>query len=148
MKINFNFIEVPELKIKRKEWKKWIASIPEQEQKVLQNLQYIFCNDEYLLQVNIQYLNHDTLTDIITFDNSDEDNVIDGDIFISLERVKENADKFKVTFETELARVLAHGVLHLCGYGDKKSAEIKVMRAKEDFYIASSPAKCKVTSLK
>lgn len=148
MKIDFSFIDIPELKIKRREWKKWIASIPESEQKKLQALHFIFCNDEYLLDVNIQYLNHDTFTDIITFDNSEDEGEIDGDIFISLERVKENATKFKVDFETELARVLAHGVLHLCGYGDKKSAEIKIMRAKEDFYIESSPAVNKLTSLK
>jgi rRNA maturation RNase YbeY len=94
-------------------------------------LDYIFCDDEYLLKINQDYLDHDTYTDIITFPYGDL-NVIAGDIFISVERVKENAVNFRVDFELELKRVMAHGVLHLLGYGDKSEEEVLQMRLKED----------------
>lgn len=99
-------------------------------------LSFIFCNDAYLHKMNVEYLSHDTLTDIITFDNSDEENKIEGDIFISVERVRENAVTLKTAFEQELRRVIIHGVLHLCGYKDKTKQEVQIMREKEDFYIA------------
>lgn len=95
-------------------------------------LNYIFVSDEALLKINIEYLNHHTYTDIITFDNSESDKLIEGDIFISVERVKENAEKFKVSFERELIRVMAHGVLHLAGYKDKKPEEAQAMREAEE----------------
>ena len=99
-------------------------------------LSFVFCDDAYLHKINVEYLNHDTLTDIITFDNSDEENKSEGDIFISVERVRENAETLKTIFEQELRRVIIHGVLHLCGYKDKTKKDAQIMREKEDFYIA------------
>lgn len=104
------------------------------EKKNFGTLNYIFCNDAHLLQINREYLKHDTYTDIITFDYS-EKKIISGDIFISIERVTENAEKFKQPFEIELQRVMVHGILHLIGYNDKSSQEKETMRAKEDFYL-------------
>ncbi len=95
-------------------------------------LNYIFVSDEELLKINIEYLNHHTYTDIITFDNSESDKLIEGDIFISVDRVRENARKFKTPFENELIRVMAHGVLHLAGYKDKKPEEAQAMREAEE----------------
>lgn len=95
-------------------------------------LNYIFVSDEELLKINIEYLNHHTYTDIITFDNSESDKQIEGDIFISIDRVRENAAKFKTSFERELIRVMAHGVLHLAGYKDKKPEEAQAMRDAEE----------------
>jgi rRNA maturation RNase YbeY len=115
--------------------KKWIKETIEAEGYKLQELNYIFCSDEYLLQMNQQYLDHDTLTDIITFDNSETQGKITGDIFISIERIWENAKKFEVTKERELQRVVIHGALHLVGYADKKPADKKLMTEKEDFYL-------------
>jgi len=114
---------------------KWIQSVIESESCHLQQLNYIFCSDPALLKVNIEYLDHDTYTDIITFPYASPP-TIEGDIFISIDRIKENAKQFKQSFEQELMRVMIHGVLHLCGYGDKSSEEKKMMRAKEDDAIA------------
>ena len=108
----------------------WIETIVESENKILGEISYIFCDDEYLHTINMQYLNHDTLTDIISFDYTEGD-VISGDIFISVERVEDNANDFNVTFDEELKRVLAHGVLHYCGYKDKSDADALLMRAKK-----------------
>ncbi|GAB4131705.1 MAG: rRNA maturation RNase YbeY [Raineya sp.] len=116
--------------------KQWIKKVIEQEGGVLVELNFIFCNDAYLHQINVQYLQHDTYTDIITFDNSEQDVSIEGDIFVSIERIKENATKLKVTFEQELYRVMIHGVLHLLGYTDKTPQEKTYMRAKEDDCLA------------
>ena len=112
--------------------KAWIKEVIKRENKTLANLNYIFCSDAYLLTINEQYLNHKTLTDIITFDNSEHDGTIEGDIFISLERVRENAAALKTDFEDELHRVLIHGVLHLSGYSDKTTKQKSQMRKKED----------------
>ncbi|MFC4816315.1 rRNA maturation RNase YbeY [Flavobacterium sp. GCM10023249] len=109
----------------------WIENVVVSEGKILGELTYIFCDDEYLLEINQQYLNHDDLTDIISFDYS-EDNVISGDIFISIERVRDNANDLAVAFEDELKRVVIHGVLHYCGYKDKSEEEANLMRLKED----------------
>lgn len=109
----------------------WLQTIIEQENKLLLLLNFIFCSDEYLHKINIEYLNHDTFTDIITFPLSKLPQ-IEGDIFISIDRVTENALAFEVPFETELHRVMAHGVLHLCGYGDKTQREVEIMRQKEN----------------
>ncbi|MEJ6675716.1 MAG: rRNA maturation RNase YbeY, partial [Polaribacter sp.] len=92
---------------------------------------YIFCDDEYLHKLNLEFLEHDTLTDIISFDNS-LGNQINGDIFISVERVKENANSFNASFENELHRVIIHGILHYCGYKDKTKKDADLMRSKED----------------
>ncbi|CAM4443157.1 rRNA maturation RNase YbeY [Flavobacterium terrigena] len=109
----------------------WIENIIESENKVLGEISYIFCDDDFLHNINMQYLNHDTLTDIISFDYT-EGNVISGDIFISVERVEDNANDFNVSFDEELKRVLAHGILHYCGYKDKSDSDALIMRAKEE----------------
>ncbi|MDX2304882.1 MAG: rRNA maturation RNase YbeY [Microscillaceae bacterium] len=113
----------------------WILKTIKSEEGFCESLNIIFCDDAYLIELNRQYLQHDTFTDIITFDHS-EGNAIEGDIFISIERVQENAQKFEVTFENELHRVIIHGVLHLLGYGDKSPAEKQQMRALEDQYLS------------
>jgi len=114
--------------------KAWLNEVAKQEGKKILELTYVFCSDMYLLQINQEYLNHDTLTDIVTFDNSEDPKKIEGDIFISIERVKENGDKLG-TSETELERVMVHGLLHLLGYKDKKKEDKALMTEKEDFYI-------------
>lgn len=101
------------------------------------DLTYIFCSDEHLLQMNRQFLQHDTFTDIITFDLSEGDDVLTGEIYISVDRVKENAEKFCTSYKDELHRVIFHGALHLCGFKDKKTADKTMMRAKEDESIAA-----------
>lgn len=111
--------------------KEWVTEVVNRRQKRVGNISYLFCDDEYLLGVNQQYLNHDTYTDIITFDYV-AGGLISGDIMISVERVKENALKFKVPFEQELHRVIIHGVLHLLGQGDKTDAEAAEMRSQEE----------------
>lgn len=112
----------------------WVTCMIEKEGYYVSGISYIFCDDDYLITINKQYLNHDTYTDIITFDYT-EGLSIGGDIFISLDRVKENAIKFKVDFDTELLRVMAHGVLHLLGYKDKKAQDVILMREKESFMM-------------
>ena len=109
----------------------WIETIVESENKILGEISYVFCDDEYLHSINMQYLNHDTLTDIISFDYTEGD-VISGDIFVSIERVVDNAKDFNVPFDEELKRVLAHGVLHYCGYKDKSDDDALLMRSKEE----------------
>jgi len=115
--------------------KSWIKEVVGKEGKKMKDLSFIFCDDMELLNKNSKYLNHDTLTDILTFDYS-ENNNISGDIYISIDRVKENAKTYKVTFENELDRVMIHGVLHLLGYKDKSKKDQKAMREKEDFYLS------------
>jgi len=109
----------------------WISKVIVSENKKEGEINYIFCDDEYLLKLNIEYLNHDTLTDIISFDYS-VGNELNGDIFISVERVKENANDFEVSFEEELKRVLVHGILHYCGFKDKSPEDEAQMRSKEE----------------
>ena len=131
MLISFNTQDC-NFKLKKKSLiREWIKLIAEKEKRSLGNINYIFCSEGELLKINIQYLNHHTLTDIITFDYT-ENNTIAGDIFINPDRIIENAQKYNVTFEEELRRVIIHGILHLCGYKDKKSEEEKLMRKKED----------------
>lgn len=115
--------------------KAWVKEVIQKEGFQLKSLSYVFCTDEDLLQRNIQFLNHKTLTDIITFDLSEEEGLIEGEIYISIDRVRENATKFSKTFEDELHRVLIHGVLHLAGYKDKKADQKAEMRKREDFYL-------------
>ena len=110
----------------------WLFSLIEKHNYELETLNYIFCSDEYLLNVNKEYLDHDYYTDIITFDNSEEEELIESDIFVSLERVADNANTEKTSFDNELLRVLAHGVLHLFGYKDKSEEDAKIMRSKEE----------------
>jgi rRNA maturation RNase YbeY len=116
--------------------KHFIASIFKSEGKQLQNLNYVFCSDEYLLDINRSSLNHDYYTDIITFDLSSVKGVIEGEIYISVDRVRDNAQSLALTILEELHRVIFHGALHLCGYKDKSPKDIKAMRAAEDKYLA------------
>ncbi|MFV5694160.1 rRNA maturation RNase YbeY [Flavobacterium sp. LB3P122] len=109
----------------------WLTTVIISENKKEGEINYIFCDDEYLHKINLEYLNHDTLTDIISFDYS-LGNELSGDIFVSIERVKDNAVDFNVPFEDELKRVLVHGVLHYCGYKDKGDTDELLMRNKED----------------
>lgn len=133
--INF-FEEDISFKLKNKtQLKRWITDTILAEGYRLKELNYIFCSDKYLLQINQQYLNHDTLTDIVTFDNSEKPGFITGDIFISIERIQENAMKFKVSATDELHRVIIHGALHLLGYKDKTKTAKAEMTQKEDFYL-------------
>ncbi len=113
----------------------WISNVIQSESKTEGEINYIFCNDEYLLQINQEHLQHDYYTDIISFDYT-IGNEISGDMFISIDRVIDNAKEFNVSFEEELKRVLVHGVLHYCGYSDKSEADILLMRSKEDEKLA------------
>ena len=124
-------------------YKRWLKELAALEGYKIGDINYIFCDDEYLLGVNQQYLQHDTYTDIITFDYV-EGKILNGDIYISTERVRENARIYQVDFENELKRVLSHGVLHLCGYKDKTDADAAQMREKENFAISlfSSQISC------
>ncbi|ABG60734.1 rRNA maturation RNase YbeY [Cytophaga hutchinsonii] len=116
----------------RAEIRTWLNTIAKKEKYSILELNYIFCSDEYLLQMNRDFLDHDYYTDIITFDNSEVKGKIEGDIFISIDRVKDNAQLQHSTVKDELHRVLAHGLLHLTGYKDKTTKEKEMMRAKED----------------
>ena len=117
----------------------WLTAVAKKEGAAIEELNYIFCSDNYLLELNKKHLNHNTLTDIITFDTAVTSSVVEkqiiGDIFISIERVKENASTFNVSFEKELHRVMVHGLLHLLGYKDKKPADKTEMTGKEDYYL-------------
>jgi len=131
------FEEDIEFKLKNKiALRRWIKDTIVAEGYKLKELNYIFCSDAYLLEINKQYLNHDTYTDIVTFDNSEQAKTIVGDIFISVERIKENAQKFKTTEATELHRVMVHGALHLLGYKDKTPLSKNLMTQQEDKYLA------------
>ncbi|WP_026955985.1 rRNA maturation RNase YbeY [Algoriphagus vanfongensis] len=135
MAIHFFSEEIPFQLKQKNNRKKWLKEIAQGEKFIIQDLNYIFCSDEYLHQINVEYLDHDTYTDIITFDNSEEENELEGDIFISIDRVKENASKHGASIEEELSRVISHGLYHLIGYKDKKKSEAELMRSKEEFAI-------------
>ena len=115
--------------------RQWLKQQAEREGYAVGDLNYIFCSDEYVLQVNRDHLQHDYYTDIITFDTSEDEGQIEGDIFISVDRVADNAVQLGTTPETEMRRVMAHGLLHLCGYGDKTDDEVVLMRAKEETWL-------------
>jgi probable rRNA maturation factor len=132
MAIRFFEEETPFKFSKRNTHKKWIGEIAKGEGKHISELVFIFCSDEYLHQINLSYLNHDTYTDIITFDHTELENTLEGEIYISIERVIENAAIVGETFQRELLRVMSHGVLHLCGYKDKTNQEANLMRKKEE----------------
>ncbi|MEM0940844.1 MAG: rRNA maturation RNase YbeY [Bacteroidota bacterium] len=114
----------------------WIIQITTDHHYSIKNLNYIFCSDQHLLNINKKYLNHEHFTDIITFDNSTENKVIESDIFISIDRVKDNSNVFKTTFEEELYRVMIHGLLHLIGYDDGNHLDKKRMKKKEDVCLS------------
>jgi len=128
--INFDF-ETDFTLDNEADFSNWIQRVITSESYVLGEVNYFFCDDDYLHKINVEYLNHDTLTDIITFDNNVGKTVYT-DIFISVERVIDNAKDFNVTFDEELKRVIIHGILHLCGYKDKSESEAALMRKKED----------------
>jgi rRNA maturation RNase YbeY len=128
--ISFNY-EIDFKLAKPKLFSFWLSEVILSENKKEGEINYIFCDDDYLLEINQQYLNHDTLTDIISFDYS-VGNELHGDIYISVERIRENAVDFNVPFDDELKRVMVHGVLHYCGYKDKTDADEVLMRSKED----------------
>jgi rRNA maturation RNase YbeY len=135
MAINF-FTEDIKFDLPQKQKRKaWLKQIAQSENFKVGELNYIFCSDEYLYQINVDYLNHHTYTDIITFDNSEEEKVIEGDIFISINRVRENAQKHNQEETSELSRVVSHGLLHLMGYKDKTKTDAEVMRSKEALAI-------------
>ncbi len=128
--ISFNYETDFELE-NEQAFENWIIDIVDSESSAVGEINYVFCDDEYLHKINVEYLNHDTLTDIISFDYT-VGNLLQGDIFISIERVKDNASDFNVSFDEELKRVMAHGVLHYCGYKDKTDADAELMRQKEE----------------
>lgn len=114
----------------------WVSHVISTEGHELSVINYIFCSDEHLLQINIDHLQHDYYTDIITFDNSEEEGIVESDIFISIDRVADNAEDQGLAFEEELRRVIIHGVLHLVGYNDKSDEEKSTMRGKENAYLS------------
>lgn len=118
--------------------KRWLATIIESENKSLEHLNIIFCSDDYLYRINVDYLGHDTLTDIITFPYQSDP--IEGDLFISVDRLKDNAQTYQTPFHRELLRVMAHGVLHLIGFSDKSPEEKLIMTSMENKYMATGPA--------
>ncbi len=137
--ISFNSNEIKFTLKNKTVIKQWISSITNKKKRRVGDLNFVFCSDEFLLGMNKQYLNHDTYTDIITFDYSKEDKnlPISGDIYISVDRVRENAAKFNVAFENELHRVIIHGTLHLLGYADKTKTAKEEMRKQEDAALKS-----------
>src|SRR5690606_23794641 len=141
--LNFNmskvyfFSEDTDFRLKQKiAVRQWIKETARTEGFRTGELNVIFCSDTYLLALNKQYLSHDTFTDIVTFSNNNHAHTLSGDVFISIDRVRENAAKFGVDERDELHRVIIHGILHLCGYGDKGRGEKKRMTEKEDFYLS------------
>ena len=134
--INFHYEDIKEITYNTNCIKKTLSKICHDFGFFISEANYIFCSDEYLIGINQQFLNHDFYTDIITFDNSETEDEIESDIFNSLDRVKENSENEKVSFEEELTRVISHGMLHLVGFKDKTEEEAKEMRTQEDKYIS------------
>lgn len=132
--INFNY-ETDFTLDSEQSFSDWLSAVIVSEKKKEGEINYIFCDDEYLHKINVEYLDHDTLTDIISFDYT-VGSELNGDIFVSVERVEDNAKDFNVSFYEELKRVLVHGILHYCGYKDKTDADVELMRLKEDEKIA------------
>ena len=129
------FAETPFKIDDKQKLKQWIKLVVSNENKKIGDINFIFCDDEYLLAINQQYLKHDYYTDVISFDNS-FNNTISGEIYISINTVKDNAQNRSIDFTAELRRVIIHGVLHFLGYKDKAKSESKQMRAKEDYYLS------------
>ena len=119
--------------------REWINFAVLNEKGNIGEINYVFCNDKYLYKLNNRYLGHNTYTDIITFDNSENSTEVSGDIFISIDKVNENSKKYNVSFYNELHRVMIHGVLHLLNYKDKSDQEARIMRQKEDYYLSLLP---------
>ncbi len=139
VQVRFSYADVSNVTLPQKQIvKHFIAGIFANEGRNLLQLNYVFCSDEYLLKINKDYLSHDYYTDIITFDLSDTDSnyrQIIGEVYVSTDRVRENASTHSISFQKELLRVLFHGALHLCGYLDKKKSEITKMRERENHYL-------------
>jgi probable rRNA maturation factor len=133
-RVKIYFEDYHQVRIKKRKIYKWLKEVIANEKLTFNNLIIIFCSDEYLYELNKKYLKHYYYTDIVTFNNS-ENGIISGDLYISLDRVKENAVLYKVKFEDELIRVMVHGALHLMNYNDKFRQEKETMREKENFYI-------------
>jgi len=133
--VRFHFLQGPTSLSQRGHLKSFISTLFKKEGKKLDEISYIFCSDDYLLEINRQYLKHDYYTDIITFGLSEPGQPINAEIYISVDRVKDNAREFKTSFKRELHRVIFHGALHLCGYKDKKKEDQQVMRKMEDKYL-------------
>ena len=137
--INFFFEEVDAVLSKSRTKRHWLHQVIDSEGFTLGNLSYIFCSDKYLHRINLERLAHDDLTDIITFDQSDDDDTVEGDIFISIDRVRDNAAKLDQTYDRELSRVMVHGILHLMGFTDKTPEGKAEMREKEDTCLSLYP---------
>jgi probable rRNA maturation factor len=134
--INF-FNEDIDFKLKgTNNFKAWLKKVAEKEGFRINDLNYIFCSDKYLHKMNLEYLDHDTYTDIITFDNSEDENIVEGDIFVSIERIADNSKTLNTPLEEEFKRVIIHGLLHLCGYDDHSIEHKAEMRLLEDKYIS------------
>jgi probable rRNA maturation factor len=134
-KVSFNYAD-RKLPLNEKRFiKKFIECIFLKEKKKLEYLKYVFCSDDYLLKINVQFLHHNFYTDIISFNLSSNEKTVKGEIYVSIDRAKENYHKYKTSLQEEFLRVIFHGALHLCGYKDKSPPEKKTMRRKEDFYI-------------
>lgn len=133
--INYYFEDIKEFTIDFPKSSSWIQQTISKEKHTSGDISFIFCSDLYLLGINKEYLKHDYFTDIITFDYV-EDGIVSGDIFISIDRVKENATLYKVDFLSEINRIMIHGILHLLGYKDKKPADKSLMTNKEDYYLS------------
>jgi probable rRNA maturation factor len=132
--IDFNYLDKFQLP-NEQEVRAWLEFVLDQEDRELGEVSYIFCDDDYLYDINVKHLNHNTLTDIISFDYS-LGKVVSGDIYISVERVDENARDMGIEFEDELHRIMVHGMLHYIGYKDKSESQRKTMRKKEDYYLS------------
>ncbi|QDK83445.1 rRNA maturation RNase YbeY [Spirosoma sp. KCTC 42546] len=133
--IRFFNEDVPYKLPQKQATRQWLNQQAKREGYAVGELNYIFCSDEHVLQVNRDYLHHDYYTDIITFDQSEDESKLEGDIFVSVERVADNATQLGISADLEMRRVLAHGLLHLCGYGDKTDEEAAQMRAKEEEWL-------------
>lgn len=133
--VNFFYEDSAVFSLEKKEVRIWLKKFVRKEEKKLGCLNFIFCSDRHLLEINKKYLNHSTLTDVITFDFSESKKTIEGDVYISVDRVKENTKKYSVSFKKELLRIMIHGVLHLIGYKDKREKDKKTMFLKEQSFL-------------
>lgn len=135
MAIQFTSHEVKDYLKEKRKLKLFLAELFSIEGQGLKSMHYVFCSDVYLLEINKQFLQHDTYTDIVTFEMGEDPAVTEGEIYISVDRVLDNAEKFKVSISQELHRVIFHGALHLCGFKDKSKKDSALMRSKEDEYL-------------
>ncbi len=129
------FLEEVTVELEKETLTYWLQAVLAEEKKTLQSIRFIFCQDDYLHRINVEYLNHDTLTDVITFPYADKEDLINGEIYISIDRIEENASNYGVSTKQELHRVMVHGVLHLCGYDDQEESSKKKMSELEDYYL-------------